>query len=89
MAKVVYLVSRQDLEAFVDGESTYARGAAIQRRLEIDSADLNEVAALSRMNGDLRTVKPRLYKDRALQRALAVLFWQRPRPEPREVVRSH
>lgn len=63
MAQIYDLITRQDIEAFVDNQLTDARTHAVERRLMTDDNALWEAFRFASLDHDLRKLAPQLLTD--------------------------
>ncbi|NNU17255.1 hypothetical protein HK107_13065 [Parvularcula sp. ZS-1/3] len=77
MDNKVYLITEQDVHAYIDGELTSDRRRAVENFLAERDLPLERAARYLRNNFDLRAVKDEIYKDTVLKAEIDRLLAKR------------
>lgn len=79
MQSQVHLITEQDIHAYIDGELSGERKAAVEHFLAARDLPLERAARYLRNNFDLRAVKAQIYEDGELKGEVDRLLALRPR----------
>ena len=74
---LAYLITEQDVHAYVDGELPPARRGVVERFLREHAMTARQAAAYLRSTFHLRAVRDQLYEDDALRREVERLLAKR------------
>lgn len=82
MADHIHLITEQDIHAYIDGELSAERRAAVEAWLAKRHVPLDRAAAYLRTTVGLRSLKAEIYRDRALRDEVDALLAKRRRGKP-------
>jgi anti-sigma factor RsiW len=77
MDNKVHLITEQDIHAYIDGELSGERKAAVEKFLAERDLPLERAARYLRNNFDLRAVRDEVYKDQKLKSEIERLLARR------------
>lgn len=70
MEKKAFLITQQDIHAYVDGELSGERRRAVERFLAERDISLEQAATHLRQSLDLKAARDEIYKDKALKKTI-------------------